>query len=282
MWGSSFLFMKIAVPSMGPVAMIEARVGIGALVLTLVAWLTGRRLPRGREWIPCFYIGAFYTAIPLLLWGYASRNANASLLSIINATAPLFGAVVARLWHGKRLSGRGNLGLALGFSGVAVLVGGEGIGAGADLSWALAAAFSGSLLYGIMANYPEFASATMPPYTNVLGSLWIATLLIAPLLFWFPLQQTPPAAAWGAVLMLGVMSTAIAYILFVRLIEDVGSATALTVAYLIPVFGTLWGVLFLGERIGAQMIAGAAMIVGGIALVAQARRASAVDTQKLE
>lgn len=274
MWGSSFLFMKIAVPSMGPAAMIEARVGIGALVLTLVGWLTRQRLPRGREWIPCFYVGVFYTAIPLLMWGYASRNANASLLSIINATAPLFGAVVARVWHGQRLSARGNLGLALGFAGVAVLVSGEGLIGQAELTWAVAAAFTGALLYGVMANYPEFASATMPPYTNVLGSLWIATLLIAPLLWWFPVQQTPPLAAWGAVLMLGVMSTALAYILFVHLVENVGAASALSVSYLIPVFGTLWGVLFLGERVGVQTIIGAAMIIGGIALVARAHRAA--------
>src|SRR5689334_15729766 len=128
MWGASFLFMKIAVPAMGPVAMIEARVAIAAVVLSLVAWLTRKTLPRGKQWLPSVMIGVFYTAIPLLLWAYAARSLSASLLSIINATAPLFGAVVSMLWLHEKITARGALGLALGFAGVALLVGGEGIG----------------------------------------------------------------------------------------------------------------------------------------------------------
>src|SRR5678816_1953838 len=107
MWGSSFLFMKIAVPSMGPVAMIEARVAIAAAVLSFAAWLTKKMLPRGKQWLPSIMIGVFYTAIPLLLWAYAARNLSASLLSIINATAPLFGALVSLIWLREKMTARG-------------------------------------------------------------------------------------------------------------------------------------------------------------------------------
>src|SRR5688572_17079482 len=116
--------MKIAVPSMGPVTMIGGRICTGAIALTLIAWIIKKTLPRGREWIPAAVIGLFYVAAPLLLWGYASQQLSVSLLSIINATAPLFGALLSLIWLREQMNARGVAGLALGFAGVAVLVGG--------------------------------------------------------------------------------------------------------------------------------------------------------------
>ena len=144
-WGSSFLFMKIAVPAMGPVAMIGGRIAIAAIALSIVAWFLKKKLPRGKHWIPALVIGIFYTAMPLLLWGYASQQLSASLLSIINATAPLFGALLSLLWlaghNSKRMSVHGIAGLVLGFAGVAVLVGGEGFSDSNTPTLAIAAAF---------------------------------------------------------------------------------------------------------------------------------------------
>lgn len=282
MWGSSFLFMKIAVPSMGPVAMIEARVAIAAIVLSAFAWATRKSWPRGRQWVPCFFIGVFYTAIPLLLWAYAARSASASLLSIINATAPLFGALISLLWLREKPTARGGIGLLLGFAGVALLVGGEGFGNrfsdSNTAALAVGAALCAAFLYGLMANYTETVKQSINAYTQVLGSTWIATLLIAPMLIWFPVNHTPPQSAWWSVLALGVLSTALAYILYFRLIDKVGPASALSVTYLIPVFGTLWGVLFLDETIGVHTIAGGAMIIAGIALLSRARVQSSAQT----
>jgi drug/metabolite transporter (DMT)-like permease len=273
-WGSSFLFMKIAVPSLGPVMMIGGRIATGALALTLIAWCIKQPLPRGREWMPAGVIGMFYVALPLLLWGYASQRLSVSLLSIINATAPLFGALLSLVWPsrlaGARMSGWGLMGLALGFAGVAVLVGGEGLHGGVDAQATLAA-FIASLSYGAVSNYTQTAKIA-DPLLNVLGSLWVGTLIVAPLMIAFPLRETPGLAALSAVATLGVLCTAIAYVVFFRLIKQIGAAPALTVTYLIPVFGTLWGVLFLDEQLGMHHILGAAMIFGGIALVARSRR----------
>ncbi len=274
-WGSSFLFMKIAVPAFGPSMMMGGRIGIAAITLSIVAWLLKKSLPRGRQWTPAIITGIFYAAIPLYLWGYAAQSLSVSLLSIINATAPLFGAALSLLWlpghESKPISARGLAGLALGFAGVAVLVGGEDLHAGATPTLAIAAAFAASILYGAVSNYNQIAKIA-DPYSNVLGALWVATLAMTPMMLLFPMREAPGVAAWSSVAALGILCTAIAYVVYFRLIEQIGAAPTLTVTYLIPLFGVLWGVVFLNERIGVHHVAGAVMILAGIALVAKARR----------
>ena len=243
-WGSSFLFMKIAVPAFGPSMMMGGRIAIAAVTLTLVAWFIRKSLPRGRQWMPAAVIGIFYVAIPLFMWGYAAQALSASLLSIINATAPLFAAAISLLWFREKISAHGWAGLALGFAGVAVLVGGEGYRDEKLPALAVAAAFSASLLYGAVSNYSQRMTVT-DQYSNVLGSLWIATLLMTPLMMLFPLRETPGIAAWSSVAALGILCTAIAYVVYFHLVEQIGAAPTLTVTYLIPVFGVLWGAGFL-------------------------------------
>ena len=187
MWGSSFLFMRIAVPSMGAPALVEGRVLIAAIAITIAAKIAGQRLPRGAEWRPCIWIGVFYTAVPLLMWAWAAHTMHASLLSIINATAPLFGAVVAALWFRERLNMLGIAGLVLGFAGVALLVGGDiatNVASSAS-AVALAAAFGAALLYGIMANYSGAAQRHITPWTQALGSMWVAVIVTLPVVFIF-------------------------------------------------------------------------------------------------
>jgi drug/metabolite transporter (DMT)-like permease len=275
-WGSSFLFMKIAVPAFGPSMMMGGRIGIAAVTLSIVAWLLKKSLPRGNQWTPAIITGIFYAAIPLVLWGYAAQSLSVSLLSIINATAPLFGAALSLLWLREPISTRGLAGLALGFAGVTVLVGGEEFRAGQTPALGITAAFAASILYGAISNYNQTAKIT-DPYSNVLGALWVATLAVTPMMLLFPLRETPGIAAWSSVAALGILCTAIAYVVYFRLIEQIGAAPTLTVTYLIPLFGVLWGVVFLDERIGIHHAAGAAMILAGIALVAKARRRARVQ-----
>ena len=122
------------------------------------------------------------------------------------------------------------------------------------------------MLFRSISNYWQTVKG-MDVYANVLGSLWVATLAMLPLMILFPVREAPGVAAWGSVAALGILCTAIAYVAYFRLVEQIGAAPALTVTYLIPVFGTLWGVMFLGERIGVHHVLGAAMILAGIALV---------------
>jgi len=263
-WGGSFMLMRVGVPVFGPVALIGLRVAIGALFLWLAGMLLKKRLAFAGNARHFFVIGLLNSALPFLLFAYAARTLSASLLSILNATAPLFGALVATLFLGARLTRSMGAGLVCGFAGVVLLVG-AGFSLAGDWT-ALAAALVAPLSYSLASTYAKAFPNAATPYGNAHGSMWMATLIVLPLLLVFPPQQTPAAQDWSAVASLGVVCTGAAYLLYFRLIEDVGPTRALSVAFLIPVFGVLWGALFLGEAIGWNAAAGGALILAGIAL----------------
>jgi len=270
-WGGSFLFMRIAAPVLGPALLIEYRVGFAALFLALVAWLLhlrGKGAPLGvrRHWKHYLILGLFNSALPFLLFAFAARTLSASVLSVLNATAPMWGALVGAAWARQKVSGRSALGLLLGTGGVALLVGFDHVaerpGAGIAVGAALVAAFS----YSIASQYAKSAPA-VAPFANAHGSMWAAAILVLPLVFFFPAPGEPTMGIMAAVLALGVVCSGIAYIIYFKLIEEVGTTSALTVTFLNPLFGILWGALFLHEAIGWHTIAGSAIVLLGTALV---------------
>jgi drug/metabolite transporter (DMT)-like permease len=265
-WGASFLFMRIGAPVLGPTVLIECRVGLAALFLSAVAAILKKGLNLREHWKHYLVLGLFNSALPFLLFGFAAKTISASLLSILNATAPIWGAVIAAVWTKTLLSARATLGLTLGIAGVGLLAGFDKVtlqqGAGLAIVAALGAAFS----YGIATNYAKSAMS-VDPFANAHGSMWAAALLIAPALAFFPVEQTPGPGVIASVVALGVLCSGIAYLLYFRLIADIGAAPALTVTFLIPVFGILWGNLFLGEAIGWHTVLGSAVVVIGTALV---------------
>jgi drug/metabolite transporter (DMT)-like permease len=255
--------MKIAVLSFGPSWMVGLRVALAALSLTAFCLFTRQSLPLYRHRWPAILMGLFYVLIPLLMWAYAAQTLKASLLAIINATAPLFGALIAAVWLKQPLGRKRFAGLVLGFLGVAVLVWDGGWDPSAASIWPLAGALLASILYGAMAHYTQQMKNT-PPMITALGGLWVATIIMLPFLWAHPLTASPNLTAWGCVICLGCVCTALAYVLYFKLIDQIGAASALTVTYLIPLFGTLWGVIFLEETMGYASLTGAAMILLGI------------------
>ncbi len=265
-WGGSFLLIRIGAPAIGPVPLMEARVLLAAIFLAAVALLLRRPLAWRAHWRHYLLVGFFNSALPFLLFGYAALTLSAAMLSILNATSPLWGALIAAAWQRAPLGGRTLAGLALGVIGVAFLVGFDRVALEPGAGIAIIASLAAALSYAVASNYAKTARS-IEPFANAHGSMWAASLLIAPLLLAFPPSTTPTPGIALAVLALGVVCSGIAYLLYFRLIEDIGAAPALTVTFLIPLFGTGFGWFFLGEAVGWHTLAGGTIVIAGTALV---------------
>lgn len=265
-WGASFLFMRIGAPVLGPTLLVFARVGLAALFLVVVAVVLRRSMGARRHWRHFLVLGLFNSALPFLLYAYSARTVPASLLSVLNATAPIWAALIAAVWIRNRLEARVALGLILGVAGVALLAGVESLRLPDDGGVAIAAALAAAFSYGIATNYAKSAAA-VEPFANAYGSMWAATLLLLPLMFATPLpSELPDPHVVASAVALGVLCSGVAYLLYFRLVADIGPAPALTVTFLVPVFGILWGMLLLDEAIGWHTLVGSLMVLSGTAL----------------
>lgn len=270
-WGSSFLFMRVAEPELGAVVLIAARVSLAAVILT--AWLAARGgLGALRERAGAFLaLGALNSAVPFTLYAWSTGALGAGLPSVLNATVPMFGALVAFLWLRERLGLVRGVGLALGFAGVLVLTGPKlAAGAGESSALGVAAGLFAALLYAIAAHYSKRRFAGVPPLAVAAGGMLGASALLLPVALFLLPASLPSPRALGATLALGVVCTSLAYALFFRLLETLGATRTITVTYLIPAFGLLWSYLFLGEPLGPRMLVGSAIVLCGTAIVLRA------------
>jgi drug/metabolite transporter (DMT)-like permease len=264
-WGASFLFMRIAAPALGPVLTAQLRSLIAGVALA--AYFAATRFdPEWRRWGWHYAaIGIGSSAIPFLLWAYAALSLGAGLLSVLNATSPMFGAACSALLLGERLSARLISGLAIGVAGVALV---SQPSSAADPSYAaLGAALFAAFCYGLNAAYIKRFASSAPSRGMAVGSQLAAGIVLVPFIPLSLPAAAPTPLAVGSILALGLLCTAIAFVLYFRLIADLGATGALTVTYLIPAFGVLWGALFLGEQVTAAMLAGAALVVLGTVFV---------------
>jgi drug/metabolite transporter (DMT)-like permease len=266
LWGGSFVFMRYAAPAMGPVPLTFVRVTLAALVL-LALTAARRGVPDLRSrWRDFGVVGVVNSALPFVLFCFAEQTIAASTAGILNATSPFFGAIAAAIWLGEPLTTRKIGGMTLGLGGVALLVGLQPEPLTPPTIIAVAACLVAALCYGLGGVYARKTMQGVPSAALACGSQLSAAIVLAPML---PFVSVPgPVTSWVAfnVVALAVASTAIAYLIYFRLIADIGPSRALTVTFLIPLFGVLWGYLFLGEAITANMLAGGALIVAGTAL----------------
>jgi len=267
LWGASFLFMRVAAPLFGPPALIALRVGLAALVLLpLLLWSGEWRYFRSHAG-PLALMGVLNLALPFLLIAWALLSLPAGVGSVLNATTPLMTALLAWPMAHEPLTRRRLVGLLLGLSGVVVLVAGKGGFAGDRSAGPLPvlAMLGATASYGIAAHLARRLLVGVPPRVSTCGSLMVASVLLLPLAasHW---PSTPvPSTGWLAVVGLALGSTAFAYLLYYRLLARLGATRAVTVTYLVPLFGVLWGVLLLGETLRPAMLAGALLILAGVA-----------------
>ena len=265
-WGGSFLFLRIGAPVLGPAVLIEYRVLFAALFLSAVGLVLRKRLDLRANWKHFLMLGVFNSALPFLLVAYGARTLTASVLSVLNATAPMWGALIGALWARQAITLKSGIGLLLGTAGVVLLVGFDDVSRLPGAGLAIAAALAAALCYSIASLYAKSAKS-VEPFANAHGTMWAATLFVLPALPFFPSPGTPTPGVWAAVLALGIVCSGIAYLIYFRLIDEVGPTSALTVTFISPVFGILWGALFLGEAVGWHTLAGAAIVLVGTALV---------------
>jgi drug/metabolite transporter (DMT)-like permease len=277
-WGSSFLFTRLAVVEFGALPTAALRVAIASLFLLPLLLMRGHGPQLRQHWKAVFLVGLLNSGIPFACFAFALLYLTTGLSSILNATVPLFGALVAWLWLRDRPNGSRILGLVIGFAGVALLAsdkaglkaGSAGVAAGWMEIWgptlAIAACLLATLCYGISASYTKRYLGGLPSLVTATGSQLGATLGLAlPALLFWP-ARPPGLTAWLALLFVGVACTGIAYVLYFRLIETAGPARALTVTFVVPVFALFYGSVFLGERITPWMIACGAVILLGTSL----------------
>jgi len=265
-WGASFIFMRIGSPEFGPILYMAVRTLIASLFLLPLVYIAKKQVVLKGFKTKIFIVGLFNTAIPFVLFGYAILTLSGGLTSVLNATTPMFGAIVAYLWFREKMTMLASTGLLIGFIGVYLLML-DKIGLGQqNILLPTLAALLASLCYGISANYTKRYLTGISSIVLAAGSQVSATIVLLPISLFFMPEQMPSNSAIMSVLLLGVLCTGIAYIIFFHLIANLGPTKAISVTYLIPAFGLFWGSLFLNEVITSSMIIGCASILTGVAL----------------
>jgi drug/metabolite transporter (DMT)-like permease len=267
-WGASFLFVRIVAPVLGPMATADSRMLVAGIALALWFRFTGFD-PQWRRWgLHYALAGLINSGVPFVLFAFAALHITAGEMAVLNATSPMWAAVMSAAFLGERLTARRITGLVLGLAGVALIA--QPAGAGATFL-AVAAAMLASACYGFMGVYLERWAPGAPARGLAVGTQLAAGLLLLPLAAIWPAPLPPslPSCLWivGCVLALGLICGALAYVLYFRLIADLGATGALTVTYLIPLFAMLWGVLFLAEPVTLPMACGAALVMIGTLFV---------------
>ena len=267
LWGSAYLFIRAAVPEFGPAPLIALRLGLSALVLAPLLLLRREWAAMRRAAAPLVVQGVLFSALPFLLLAWASLSMTAGLTAILNATAPLFAAIVGLAWLGERLGRWRALGLAIGFAGVVVLMWGR-IGLRLDeVAGALAAMLVASALWGVGGHWTRTRLAGLSPAAVSVGTLAVSAAALAPLAALTWPAEPPSPRAWAELAFLGVASSGLGYLLYYRLLRRIGAVRATSVTFLNPPVAMLAGALYLGEPVTMQMAAGAAVILAGTALV---------------
>jgi drug/metabolite transporter (DMT)-like permease len=267
-WGGSFLFMRIGAADFGAFALVEIRLGLGAIILFPFLWRERARFTTPLRW-RLAAIGAINSAIPFVLFAWGAERAPAGIGAICNALTVMFTVLVGVAFYGERISVRQSIGMLAGFSGVVVLASGKTSGGGVWL--AALAGTAASLCYGFGVNLIRRHLAGIPAGAVAAATLLGASLLTAPLAIWTWPQQPVPARSWIAAVLLGILCTGIAFVLYYRLINRIGGPRASMVTYLIPLFAVLWAWLALAEPLTTSMAVSAALILGGVALSQKSR-----------
>ena len=268
-WGASFIFMRILAPALGPIATADFRLLLAGLALALFAKLQKHDLEWRKNWKTYLIIGLMNSGIPFLLFSFAALHIPASVSVIINSMTPLFGALCAVIWLGEKMTPKLIIGILLGITGVIIIRGGGNFEVTGLTTLAMLACMTATMLYGIGGVYVKLNAHHISPTALATGSQLIVGILFLPLIALSPIRGEMTLPIVGYTLAFAIFCSAIAYIIYYRLLKILGPTKATTVTFLIPVFGFIWGAIFLNESITLEMIGGGAIVLSGIYFVTE-------------
>lgn len=266
LWGAAYLFMRAAVPAFGPAPLIALRLGLAALLLLPVMLWRGGLPALCAHPLPLIVLGVPFTALPFMLLAFASLHITAGLVAVLNATAPLFAALIAHFVLKERLGAWRAAGLAIGFAGVAALMWGNATFKSADGALAVLAVLVCSLLWALGANYTRKHLARADSVVITVGSLLAASVFLAPFAWASWPVPRPSPRAWAEMAFLGVASSGIGFLMYFRLLRRIGPLRSMSVTYLNPVVAMISATWYLGEALTLQTLLGGAVVLTGTAL----------------
>lgn len=269
-WGASFMFIRFGAIEFGPLATAGIRVTIASICLLPLVLYQGQGRDLAKHWKDLLVVGVLNSAIPFVCFSYALLAITTGLSSILNATTPLFGALVAWLWLKDKPNASRISGLVIGFIGVALLAWDKASfkpdASGMAPGLGVLACLLATLCYGLAASYTKRFMTQVPSLVSATGSQLSAAIVLLPLALLYWPDHAVSTKAWAAVTVLGVVCTGFAYVLYFRLIARAGPSRALAVTFCIPVFAVAYGVVLLGETVTTGMLLCGLVIVAGTAL----------------
>lgn len=270
LWGGSFSFMRIVAPVFGGIGTMWLRIGIAGLVLLAYARITHVDLGFGKWWKQYLFIGLMNSALPFALFAFAMKTLPAGYGAILNGAAPFFAAMFAALMLKEKLSTARMAGLLLGFTGVGVVMNLGTLTLDHETLVAAAACIAATCSYGFIIVYTKKYTQGAPNMGIAVGTLLLPAIVVTPLGVASVPAAWPTAIVLFSLLGLAIFCSAIAYLFYFRLIRDVGPTKAITVTFLVPVFGVIWGALFFGESLNGGALLGGVLVLLGVALVLEA------------
>lgn len=288
-WGCSFIFLRVIVPEVGPLMTALLRMSLASVALISFAALIGTKMQWRRNLKAYAAVGVFATVLPFSCFSYASQFLPAAYSALLNATSPLFGALFSVLWLAERMTLQKLVGLATGVFGVGVLVGAGALVLNLTTIIAAAACLLAAASYAVSSiivkktGHPvDGSDGHIDPIAMATGSMALGAIILMPALPFILPTALPTLPAIGAILGLSLLSSGVAQAMFIPMIVRIGPTRAMSVGFLIPLFGMLWAYLFLGEQVTSSTLAGGAIVLLAMGLVLSARHPKAEDTLTVE
>ena len=273
LWGGSFFFVGVAVKELPPFTIVTLRVGLAALALAALLRIMGLAMPKDRRiWIAFFGMGLLNNVIPFCLIVWGQTQIASGLASILNATTPLFTVLVAHvLTADEKMTGARLAGVTIGFAGVAVMISPAALSGLGGNVWAQLAVLGAAVSYAFASVFGRrFKTMGVAPLMTATGQVMASTVMLIPLALLVDRPWTlpvPSLSTWGALAGIALLSTALAYVLFFRILSAAGATNLTLVTFLVPVSAILLGWLILGEKLEIKHFVGMAMIAVGLAAI---------------